>query len=170
MEEPGEEAAGPEASFEQLRRERDEARERWMRAAAELENDRKRLRREAEADAFEARTSLLRAMLPIADNLERALQHAVGEDPVAMGVRLVHQQLLTALADRGVTRFVPLDERFDPRRHDAIDQLETNEAPPGTVVRVLAPGYLLDGRLLRPAQVTVSRALPAHERERRSRE
>jgi molecular chaperone GrpE len=150
-------SAGEKNELEALTSERNELRDRLLRSAADFDNYRKRVHRDIEANAFEERARIFRAFLPIVDNLERALEHALDNDPVGVGVRLVHQQLLSMLEKEGVTRFSPIGELFDPARQEAIDQIETVEMPPGTVANVLVPGYLLNGRLLRAAVVTVSK-------------
>jgi molecular chaperone GrpE len=146
-----------------IEEERDDLKDRLLRTAAELDNFRKRARKEAELAELETKLALLRAILPVADNLERAAQHAAENDPVAVGVRLVRKQLETMFEQQGVVRFFPIGEPFDPARHEALDQIETVEMPPGTVANVLAPGYLLGDRLLRAALVTVSKAPAARE-------
>jgi molecular chaperone GrpE len=103
------------------------------------------------------RSHILGALLPIADNLERAANHATEEDSVAIGVRLVRRQLAELLERQGVTRFWPIGERFAPERHEAVGELETSEVPPGVVVEVRRAGYLVDSQVLRPAQVLVAK-------------
>ena len=127
---------------------------------AELENFKKRMQREkAEALRF-ASEPLLRELLPIVDNLHRAIQaaDAAGVAKVlADGVRLVATGFQDTVGRFGVTRIQALGEPFDPARHEALAQTETADAPPGTVVEELAAGWLLHDRLLRPAQVVVAR-------------
>jgi molecular chaperone GrpE len=147
-----------------LEKERDELQDRLLRAAAEFDNWRKRAQKDLAESETRGRVGLVRAVLPVADNLERALQHTRREDPVAAGVRMVLEQFISLLEKQGVTRFDPIGQPFDPARHEAIDQLETVEMPANTVAQVFAPGYLHDGRLLRPALVTVSER-PAGEPE-----
>jgi molecular chaperone GrpE len=143
--------------IEELRRERDDLHDRLLRTAAELENWLKRAARESESAELRMRSMILGAILPIADNLERATAHAVEDDAVGVGVRLVQRQLAQVLERHGVTRFWPIGERFDPRRHEAIDRVETSEIAPGTVIEVRLAGYLVDSHLLRPAMVVVSK-------------
>jgi molecular chaperone GrpE len=156
-------ASDASAELERVRRERDEIQDRLLRIAADLDNLRKRARREAEASEVRLRAGLLRKILPIADNLERALEHAVDDDPVAVGVKLVGRLLASTLAEEGVTRFSPVGERFDPAWHDAIEQEETRELPPGMIVKVRSPGYRIGDQLLRAALVVVSKQ-PAEEK------
>jgi molecular chaperone GrpE len=142
-----------------LQRDRDALQDRLLRAIAEFDNWRKRAQKEMSESERRGRIGLVRSVLPVADHLERALQYAAREDPIATGVRMVLEQLTTLLEKQGITRFHPLGDPFDPTRHEAVDRLETVEMPAGTVAQVLAPGYLHEDRLLRPALVTVS-ALP----------
>jgi len=106
-------------------------------------------------------------MLPVVDNLERALQHAEeaskGTDQAAIvdGVRLVLRQFASAFERCDVTAVIAEGQPFDPNLHEAISQMETAASPPGTVVTVLQRGYKLGDRLLRPALVVVAKAPPA---------
>jgi molecular chaperone GrpE len=158
-------AAEPASEIEQLRekaaRLEEEARanaDRFLRERAELENFKKRLHREkAEALRF-ACEPLIRDLLPVIDNLERALVH--GDDngeSILQGVRLVLKSLLDILRRHGVQRIEAAGARFDPNRHEAIAQVESEEHEPNQVVEQHHSGYLLHDRLLRPALVTVGR-------------
>jgi len=131
--------------------------ERFLRDRAELENFKKRLQRE-KADAMRfACEPLVRELLPVIDNLERAVEH--GDDngkSVLDGVRLVLKSLQEILERHGVTRVEAVGERFDPARHEAMAQVPSDEHEPNHVVAQHHMGYLLHDRLLRPALVTVS--------------
>ena len=131
--------------------------DRFLRERAELENFKKRMQRDkAEALRF-ACEPLLRELLPIIDNLERALEHgAQSGESLLEGVRLVHKGLLDALGRHGVQRVEALGQSFDPTRHQAIATDATAECEPNLVVAQHHTGYLLHDRLLRPAMVTVS--------------
>jgi molecular chaperone GrpE len=131
--------------------------DRYLRERAELENFKKRLQREkAEALRFAAEP-LIRELLPVIDNLERAVEHDSGNgQPVVEGVRLVVQSLLDILDRHGVKRVHAVGEPFDPTRHEAMAQVESADHEPNRVVRQHHSGYLLHDRLLRPALVTVS--------------
>lgn len=139
-----------------------EWKDRLLRERAELENFKKRMQREkAEALRF-ASEPLLRELLPVVDNLHRAIQAAdsAGVAKVlADGVRLVATAFQDTVARFGVTRIQALGESFDPARHEALAQTETADAAPGTVVEELGSGWLLHDRLLRPAQVVVARGI-----------
>jgi molecular chaperone GrpE len=131
--------------------------DRFLRERAELENFKKRTQRDrAEALRF-ACEPLLRELLPIIDNLERALEHgAQSGESLVEGVRLVHKGLLDALSRHGVQRIEALGQVFDPARHQAIATDATAACEPNRVVAQHHTGYLLHDRLLRPAMVTVS--------------
>jgi len=139
--------------------------DRYLRAAADLENLRKRQKREIEEAKFESKGRVLKEMLPVVDNLERAIEHATaqaGTNPIVEGVQLVLRQFLTAFERLDVTPIEAGGQPFDPNLHEAISQQES-EAPPGTVVQVLQRGYKSADRLLRPALVVVAKAKSAHE-------
>jgi molecular chaperone GrpE len=132
--------------------------ERLLRAAADLDNFRKRSRKEQEDARLKAREDLLKETLPGIDNLERALAAAKGSDPIVDGVRMVLKQFHTALERFDVKAFEAVGQPFDPTRHEAIAQVESADHPPGTVVTELQRGYTNGPRLLRPAMVTVAKA------------
>jgi molecular chaperone GrpE len=135
-----------------------ELKDRLLRTAAEFENFKKRTKKEIDDAATRGREQLLKELLPALDNLERALKHAPDGDPLAIGVKQTEKQLLQALEKFGVTRFSSLGKPFDPSLHDAIQQLETSDHPPGSVAQEFASGYTLGTRLLRPAMVAVAKA------------
>ena len=137
----------------------EEHRDRYLRAAAEFDNARKRAARERDEYTRYANESLLRELLPVLDNFERALQSARNEPTVAAvtaGVELIQRELLRVLEKFGVTSFTSVGQPFDPERHEAIARVPAQEQPEGTVVDETARGYLLNGRILRPAMVTVA--------------
>ncbi len=131
--------------------------DRFLRERAELENFKKRMQREkAEALRF-ASEPLIRELLPVVDNLERALEHDSGDgQSVRDGVRLVLKSLLELLDRHGVKRIDAVGEPFDPSRHEAMAQVPSAEHEPNQVIAQHHSGYLLHDRLLRPALVTVS--------------
>jgi molecular chaperone GrpE len=143
-----------------VEKEKNDNYERLLRTAADLDNFRKRSRREQDDARLKAREDLLKEMLPGIDNLERALAAAKSADPVVDGVRMVLKQFHTALERFDVKAFETIGQPFDPSRHEAIAQVESSEHPPGTVVTELQRGYLNGPRLLRPAMVTVAKARP----------
>jgi molecular chaperone GrpE len=141
-----------------LESENRELKDRLLRTAAEFENFKKRTKKEMDDAATRGREQLLKELLPALDNLERALKHAPEGDPLAIGVKQTEKQLLRALEKFSVMRFSSLGKPFDPSVHDAIQQLETDEHPPGSVAQEFASGYTLGTRLLRPAMVAVAKA------------
>ena len=148
-----------------LEKEKKENWERYLRAAADLENLRKRQRREIDDVKLETKGKVLKEMLPVVDNLERAIEHAstIGEkNPIVEGVQLVLRQFTTAFERLEVTQVDAMGKPFDPNMHEAISQAESDE-PPGTVVQVLQRGYKSGDRLLRPALVVVAKAKAAVE-------
>jgi molecular chaperone GrpE len=137
----------------------EEHRDRYLRGAAEFDNARKRAAREREEYTRYANESLLRELLPVLDNFERALQSARIEPTAAAvtaGVELIQRELLRVLEKFGVTSFTSVGQPFDPERHEAIARVPAQGQPEGTVVDETARGYLLNGRVLRPAMVTVA--------------
>ncbi|HEX9051875.1 MAG TPA: nucleotide exchange factor GrpE [Anaeromyxobacter sp.] len=133
-----------------------EEHERLLRAAADLDNYKKRAAREREDVQRFGVEKLVKDLLPAVDNLDRALAAAAPEDPLAAGVRLVRSSLEQALARHGVVGFSALGERFDPAFHEALMQVPTAAQPPGTVVVEHARGFKLHDRLVRPAMVGVA--------------
>jgi molecular chaperone GrpE len=153
---PGAAPAGDRVAA--LETEKAEIRERMLRIAAEFENFKKRTRREqADAEA-KAKEGVLRDILEIADNLERAVAVAESTDPKALvqGVQLVLRLFQNKLERYDVKPVEALGQPFDPRVHDAISQVPTADAPPGSVVNEVQRGYKIGDRLLRPALVAVA--------------
>jgi molecular chaperone GrpE len=141
----------------QLKRERDEYLDLARRAQADFENYRKRAAKEAAAAGDRAKGGLVRELLPVVDNLERALASAAeGEQHLAEGVRLVHSELVAVLERNGVEPFDPQGEAFDPELHEALSTRSEEGADPGTVLDTVEKGYRLNGTVLRPARVVVS--------------
>lgn len=164
--------SGPE-TIEQLRQQLAEKEaeatanlDRYLRERAEVENTKKRLQREkTEAVRFGCE-SLLRDLLPIIDNLERAVEHADGGgngEPLVEGVRLVLKGALDLLERNGVQRIEAKGQRFDPARHEALAQVPNTDCEPNQVVEQFLPGYHMGERLLRPAQVSVSTQPPVEK-------
>ncbi len=152
-----EEAAEEEDPWASLTRERDEYLALAQRTQAEFENYRKRAAREAAAASQRARSGLVRELLPVLDNLERALASAgEGEQHLAEGVKLVHSELVALLERNGVEQFNPAGERFDPTYHEALSTREEESTDAGVVLDVVEKGYRVDGTVLRPARVVVS--------------
>lgn len=153
----GEETEEVEDPLARAQRERDEYLDLARRTQADFENYRKRAAREAAAAGERAKSGLVRELLPIVDNLERALKSAGdGEQHLAEGVRLVHSELIAVLERNGVEQFDPAGERFDPTEHEALSMREQDGAESGLVLDVVEKGYRTNGSILRPARVVVS--------------
>ena len=129
--------------------------------AAEFDNFRKRAAREREAQAAYGNEQLLRAVLPFLDNLERAMdQTGADASAILSGVRMTYDQFLVELRKFGLEQMSAEGREFDPALHEAIASAPWKGLPEGTVLSEARKGYLLNGRLLRPAQVTVVAASP----------
>jgi molecular chaperone GrpE len=137
----------------------DEYLELAQRTRADFENYRKRAAREAAAAQERGVAKVVRELLPAVDNLDRAVA-ALGAtsngDELAAGVKLVHDEVVAAIARAGVERFSPEGERFDPELHEAVAQQPVEGAEPGTIVEVYQCGYRLGDFVIRPARVLVA--------------
>lgn len=162
---PTDRVAELEAALAKAEQDKKDNWDKFLRAAADLENHRRRSKRDLEDARAEAKTRVLKEMLPVVDNLERAVAHSESSDIGAIleGVQLVLRQFGAAFERADVTAVDALGKPFDPNLHEAISQQETAEQPPGTVVSVLQRGYKLGERLLRPALVVVAKAPPPSE-------
>ena len=134
--------------------------EQYLRAAAELDNVRKRAQRDIEAANRYGLEKFAAELLPVRDSLELAVQNSDRADARSLreGQEATLQLLARALEKLGVTVIDPLGEPFDPARHEAMMAQPSNTAEPNSVLQVVQPGYELNGRLLRPARVIVARA------------
>jgi molecular chaperone GrpE len=147
----------PQDPLTVVTRERDEYLDLARRSQADFENYRKRAAREAAAAGERARGGLVRELLPVVDNLERALGSAGDEGGhLAEGVALVHSELIAVLERHGVEQFDPSGEQFDPSWHEALSTRPEEGAAPGVVLDVVEKGYRSAGSVLRPARVVVS--------------
>jgi molecular chaperone GrpE len=145
---------------EQLRREATEAQNRYLRSQAELENTRKRLRREMDEERRYAELPLLADLLPVMDNVTRAIEAAEKNADAATllaGFKMLAQQLTGVLERHHCKPIKAAGEPFDPNVHQAIMQQPSDEHPENTVINVGQTGYLLHDRVVRPAQVVVSK-------------
>jgi len=137
-----------------------ELKDKYLRALAESENTRKRMRQQSEDSIRNEREHLLRDFLPIVDNLERAVEAARAGgngDSIVEGVEMVLQSMLNLLKAQGVTALSAVGEKFDPARHEAADHVPSETHPPNTVIDEFHRGYLIGQRVLRPARVRVAR-------------
>lgn len=152
---------GKDGEIERLTAEVAGFRDRYLRAVAELENVRKRSRRELETSTNLARANLLRELLEVADNFGRALEASsqgeqTPESGLGEGVRLIYVQFMDILRQNGCERISAKGEPFDPNLHEAISQIETDEVPSQHVFAVVQEGYRLNDHVLRPAKVVVA--------------
>ena len=147
---------------EVLRAERDAFEEKWLRVVAELDNVRKRSRREVLETRRFAQAEILRSLLEFQDNFERALQSA-GENSdtddsggFREGVELIFQRFRGVLKDKGVEPMEALGAEFDPNFHEAVGQLAREDTEPGRVIEVVQQGFHFGDMVLRPARVIIS--------------
>ena len=152
-------AAAPEGETARLRDELEEARGRYLRLRADFENFRKRVERERGESARRAIAEPIRELLPVVDNLERALAAGGETEELRGGVELILRQLVEVLRRFGVAEIPALGLAFDPEVHEAVARVEDPEVSAPTVIAELQRGYWLGDRLLRPAMVRV--AVPA---------
>jgi molecular chaperone GrpE len=149
------------ARAEKAERDRDELRDLARQTRADFENYQKRFQRDLAQERRFAHTELAAELLPALDNLDRATAAAkqAGETgPLVQGVGMVQSQILDALRRHGITRIEAQGQPFDPNLHQAVMQQPSKAAPPGTVLQVLEPGYMIHERVLRPARVVVTAA------------
>lgn len=146
------------SEIEQLESKLAEANNRALRAQAEVENVRRRFRRENDEAVLYANKPLLSDLLPVVDNIERAIESANSSNDASgllEGVKMVAEQLLAVLEKHNCPRIDAVGEQFDPEFHEAILQQPSDE-PKGTILTVAQHGYKLHDRLIRPSQVIVS--------------
>jgi molecular chaperone GrpE len=155
--EAGGETSATDSELQKLKNERDSLLDRLARQQAEFENARRRAGKEQQDYRDYALADSIKSLLPVVDSLERALQ--VKSDAVELrgGVELIYKQLLAALGKLSVNPIEAKGEAFDPRYHEAIEMVETNDAPDHQVVEELQRGYKFKDRLLRPAMVKVAK-------------
>ena len=154
------------AKYRELEDELSEAQERVLRTAADAENFKKRLQREKEEQTRYANESFMRELLPVIDNLERALEHSeAGADQGGLleGLNMTLKGFLDTLTRFGCTPVEAAGKPFDPNFHEAVSQEESADHEPNTVLRELQKGYMLKERLLRPAMVLVSKRTSQQE-------
>jgi molecular chaperone GrpE len=155
-------AADPLAAMQE---EAAQFKDKLLRTLADFDNFRKRSRREVDDARRSGRDHLLKELLPVFDNLERAVEHALRAGSsetdwkgLGEGISLVIRQLKDTLSRMGIERIEAQGQAFDPALHEAIQQLETNDHPPGTVAAEVQAGYREGDRLVRPALVVVAKA------------
>lgn len=141
----------------------------WMRSAADFDNYRKRSRKEIEDTRKAGREDILKDFLPVFDNLERAIasaQRATDVKGVAEGLQMVLRQYLDTLGRSGISKVPTIGQQFDPTVHEAIQQVESDDQAPGTIVAEVQPGYTQGERLVRAAMVVVAK--PSTKQEAKS--
>ena len=143
-----------------LTAERDDLKDRLLRRTAEFDNYRKRVERERRELSEAAAADLIRDILPIIDDLERAMAAAgtTADSALVKGIELTHRQLMDQLRRRGVEPVDSIGQIFDPQVHEAVGSLPADGRPDGEVVAEFRKGYRAGGRLLRPAMVQVAKA------------
>lgn len=154
-------ATPPEDPLEQARAEHARIKDQLLRLAADFDNFRKRSRRDMVDAERKSKEDVLKDLLPVFDNLERAAVHAESATEVKAlldGIHMVMRQFQDALGKLGVERLVGVGKAFDPAVHEAISHIETTEYAPGIVAAEAQPGYRMNERLIRPALVVVARA------------
>ena len=155
-----EEAEAEPSDLEKAHAERDRMRDQLLRIAADFDNFKKRSRKEIEEVRRRTIEDTLREILPVIDNLERASEAMAGATDVSAvsdGVRMVLRGFDEVAERLGLKRVPTVGNLFDPNCHDAMQQEETDDHAPGTIVNEVVPGYLLGERLLRPAMVVVAK-------------
>jgi len=153
--------AGGDIATAELQKQRDELYDRLLRKSAEFDNYRKRIERERQQVTEAAAADLLEELLPLVDDLERALKAEAGSeaaDAYRTGVELIHRHLLEVLRKRGVKTIDTLGSDFDPHFHQAVAHDAVPGARDGEVIEEYRRGYMLGDRLLRPAMVKVAKA------------
>lgn len=161
----------PEERIAQLEAALADAHRNRLLALAEADNAGKRADKRISDNAKYATSNICKAILQVADNLERALlaapEHLRADNDLvknlAVGVEMTGKELSTVLENQGVKKFVSLDQPFDANRHQAMQEVEKTDVPSGTVVQVVQEGYMMADRLLRPAMVVVSKGGPKRE-------
>ena len=148
---------GPAAELQKLKAERDSLLDRLARAQAEFDNARKRAVKEQQEFREFAAADAIKPLLPVLDSFERALQVRSEPGDFRSGVELIYKQLQDALAKIGVRAIPAKGEPFDPHVHEAIEMVETSDAPDHEVLEELQRGYKFKDRLLRPAMVKVAK-------------
>lgn len=159
----GEASTDPNSLVAELQAELSKYKDAALRAAADLDNYRKRVSRERDESIKYANTAFLERLIPILDNFELGLQaarNAPEAAPIVDGLAMVYKQLQDFLASSGVETIDAAGQTFDPNLHEALAQEENHEVPEGKVIRQVRKGYRLRDRLLRPANVVVSKGAP----------
>ncbi len=163
-----------EARLESVEQELKDSHDRFLRVSAEFENYKKRASREMNDFRKFANESLVKAMLPVVDNLDRAIESSSDDDhsirSVVEGVNMTLKEILKIFEQFGVKPFESLGKIFDPALHQAVMQKETDNHPEKTILNELEKGYMIHDRLLRPAMVVVSKTTESENQENQAQE
>ena len=163
-----------EARLESVEQELKDSHDRFLRVSAEFENYKKRASREMNDFRKFANESLVKAMLPVVDNLDRAVESSSDDDhsirSVVEGVNMTLKEILKIFEQFGVKPFESLGKIFDPALHQAVMQKETDNHPEKTILNELEKGYMIHDRLLRPAMVVVSKTTESENQENQAQE
>jgi molecular chaperone GrpE len=161
------------AIIEEKGKEIAELKDKYLRSLADSENARKRIRQQSEESVRIQREALLRELLPVVDDLERAVDAAGGGGngkSIVEGVEMVLRSMHDFLRSQGVSQVSAIGQSFDPMRHEAVDQIESSTEEPNTIVREFNPSYLIGERVLRPARVTVVKAAEPQKDEEEAKD
>jgi len=161
------------AIIEEKDKEIAELKDKYLRSLADSENARKRIRQQSEESVRIQREALLRELLPIVDDLERAVDAARGGGngkSIVEGVEMVLRSMHDFLRSQGVSQVSAIGQSFDPMRHEAVDQIESSTEEPNTIVREFNRSYLIGERVLRPARVTVAKAAEPQKDEEEAKD
>lgn len=148
----------PNERIQALEQEVAATKDKWLRSVAELDNYKKRVRREVDDAVLRARQGLLSSFLPTVDNLERALELAVDHEQLAKGIDMVLSGFLAALSKQGIEPVPSVGIPFDPSIHEALQQLDSPDHAPGVVIREFEKGFKQGDRLIRAARVIIAGA------------
>ena len=163
-----------EARLESVEQELKDSHDRFLRVSAEFENYKKRAAREMNDFRKFANESFVKAMLPVVDNLDRAIESSSNDDhsirSVVEGVNMTLKEILKIFEQFGVKPFESLGKIFDPALHQAVMQKETDNHPEKTILNELEKGYMMHDRLLRPAMVVVSKTTESENQENQAQE
>lgn len=163
-----------EARLESMEQESKDSHDRFLRVSAEFENYKKRASREMNDFRKFANESFAKAMLPVVDNLDRAIESSSDDDhsnsSVVEGVNMTLKEILKIFEQFGVKPFKSLGKIFDPAVHQAVMQEESDDHPEKTILNELEKGYMIHDRLLRPAMVVVSKKTESENQENQAQE
>jgi molecular chaperone GrpE len=152
------ESAKADAEMAKLTADLEALRQSMLRSQADFANYRKRIEKERFEDSKRATARVIEGLIPVIDGFEHALaaHHEAEYESYRKGFELIYKQLLDNITRLGVERIDPVGKPFDPHLHQAMDRTETTEHADGTILQVFQPGYVLHGRVLRPAMVRVA--------------